>query len=213
MAHVIGLLNQKGGVGKTTLSISICHALAKKHGANKVLLVDADPQGSALAWSETRSKSLPFTIVGLPKKTLHRDLPDIAEKYKYVVIDGAPRVTELARTAIVASDLILVPCTPSPYDVWASQDIIDLIKEAQVYDEGIKYAFVINRKISGTAIGRDVVEALTGLDVQVLDHHIHQRVQFADSASVGHTVIDADPEGKAATEIMELTKEIERIVK
>lgn len=212
MTVVMGVLNQKGGVGKTTLSISLSHAFKILNEKKNVLLVDADPQGSSLAWSETREKPLPFSIIGMPKKTLHRDLPDIAKNYDYVIIDGAPRVTDLARTAIIASDIIIVPCTPSPYDVWASQDIIDLIREAQVYNENIKYRFVINRKIYGTAIGRDVTEALKDLDVEVLDQNIYQRVQFADSASAGHTVIDADPEGKAALEIINLAKEIKGII-
>ena len=141
---IIGVLNQKGGVGKTTISVNLAHALALM--GNRVLLVDADPQGSALAWSAVRVEEPLFPVVGMPKPTLHKDLPSIARDYAYVVIDGAPRVNELCRAAILASDRIIIPVQPSPYDVWASEEVVNLIREARVYKENIRAAFTINRK-------------------------------------------------------------------
>ena len=79
--------------------------------------------------------------------------------YDVVVIDGAPRVNELGRAAILASDVVLIPIQPSPYDVWASSDIVQLVKEAQQFKENLKVVFMINRKIANTAISRDVVSA------------------------------------------------------
>ena len=99
---IIGVLNQKGGVGKTTISVNLAHALTLMGG--RVLLVDADPQGSALSWSAVRAEEPLFPVVGMPKPTLHKDLPSVARDYDYVVIDGAPRVNELCRAAILASD-------------------------------------------------------------------------------------------------------------
>lgn len=207
---IIGVLNQKGGVGKTTLSISIAHTLARKSSSDHVLVVDSDPQQSSLSWSEVREGKLPFTVIGFSKKSLHRDLPQIAKNYKYVIIDGPPRVTELARSCIMASDLILVPCTPSPYDIWASSETVELIKEATIYKEKLKGIFVINRKITNTAIGRDVVDSLNEMALPVLDTHISQRVIFAEAAASGKTVFDVEPEGKAAQEIINLVNDIDR---
>ena len=205
---IIGILNQKGGVGKTTLSLSIAHELARRTSADAVLVVDSDPQQSALNWSEVREIKLPFTVIGFSKKSLHRDLPPIAKNYKHVIIDGSPRVTELARSCIMASDLVVVPCTPSPYDIWASTETIELIKEATIYKEKLKGVFTINRKIANTAIGRDVVEMLNGMELQVLSSHITQRVIFAESAATGKTIFDVEPEGKAAGEISLLVDEL-----
>jgi chromosome partitioning protein len=205
---IIGILNQKGGVGKTTLSVSIAHELARRGVADDVLVVDADPQQSSLNWSEVREGKLPFAVIGFSKKSLHRDLPSIAKNYKHVIIDGPPRVTELARSCIMASDLVLVPCTPSPYDVWASSETVDLIKEALVYKEKLKGVFAINRKIANTAIGRDVVELLNDMELPILNSHISQRVIFAEAAGSGKTVFDVEAEGKAANEIIALVNEI-----
>src|SRR5690349_21753562 len=105
MAFVIGVLNQKGGVGKTTLSVSIAHELARKCKDDSVLVADADPQQSSLNWSEVREGLLPFTVIGFSKKSLHRDLPPLAKNYNYIVIDGPPRVTEVGRSCIMASDI------------------------------------------------------------------------------------------------------------
>src|SRR6478672_10176673 len=146
---IIAILNQKGGVGKTTLAVHVATALAQQ--GRTVLLVDADPQGSALGWSDNRESPL-FPVIGLPKKTLHRELQSLATNYQYVVIDGPPRVNEVARSAILASDLVVIPVQPSPYDVWAAKEIVDLLNEVTAYKERIKSVFVINRKIVKTAI-------------------------------------------------------------
>ena len=200
---IIGVLNQKGGVGKTTIAINLAATIAQS--GSRVLLVDADPQASALAWSAAREEKPIFPVIGMAKPTLHRDLPDIAKDYDVVVIDGAPRVNELGRAAILASDLVLIPVQPSPYDIWAAADTVQLVQEAQQFKPGIKSAFVINRKIANTAIGRDVATALSDFeDVPVLPVALHQRVIYAESAAQGLSVIEADINSDAAREVGQL---------
>lgn len=208
---ILSLLNQKGGVGKTTLAIHLAAALARRGG--RILLIDADPQGSALDWAASRTTEPLFPVVGLPKPTLHRDLATLAAGYDHVVIDGPPRVYEVARSAIMASDLVLIPVQPSPYDVWAAKEIVDLIHEAQVYKPELKAAFAINRKITNTAIGRDVTAALTEYALPVLQAHICQRVSFAESAAQGGTVFEVEPSSLASQEINLLTDELLEFVR
>ncbi len=203
---IIAVQNQKGGVGKTTLAIHISYVLSSFK--NRVLLIDADPQGSSRDWAAAREEQPPFSLVGLDRPTIHRDLPKLAEGYDHVVIDGPPRVTDLARSAIVASDLVVIPIQPSPYDVWAAVEVINLIKEASVFKESLKSVFVINRKIVNTAIGRDVVEALAEYSIPVAKAGVCQRVVFAESAASGQTVIELDRKSSASKEIKALVKEL-----
>ncbi|MBB4397951.1 ParA family partition ATPase [Bradyrhizobium sp. ERR14] len=205
---IIGVLNQKGGVGKTTIAINLAAAYARS--GHRVLLVDADPQGSSLAWSSTREGEPLFPVVGMPKPTLHKELPSIASDYDMVIIDGSPRVSELGRAAIMASDLVVIPVQPSPYDVWASADTVQLIKEAQQFKQSLEAVFVINRKIANTAIGRDVGGALANFDLPICERSLTQRVIYAESAARGLSVLEADPESDAAREILRLAASLSK---
>ncbi|WP_088251680.1 ParA family partition ATPase [Fimbriiglobus ruber] len=206
MPRVIAVLNQKGGVGKTTLTVHLATALARR--GEKVLLIDADPQGSALDWAAARRGTPLFPVAGMPKAGLHKELPALAADYSTVLIDGPPRVYDVARSAIMASDLVLIPVQPSPYDVWAAKEIVDLLHEATVYKPNLKMAFVINRKIANTAIGRDVAEALAEYPIPVLVASVAQRVLFAESATQGMTVYELSPGNPAEKEIDALAAEI-----
>ena len=171
-------------------------------------LVYADPQGSALAWSSAREIDPIFPVVGMPTPTLHRDLPELARDYDHVVIDGAPRVNELGRAAIMASNLVVVPVQPSPYDVWASADIVRLIGEATQFRPALRAVFAINRKIVNTALGRDVVDALADYPIPVLKSAICQRIALAESAAQGQTVFETAPDHPAGNELLALVDEI-----
>ena len=206
---IISVLNQKGGVGKTTLAVHMATAFAT--AGDRVLLVDADAQRSALDWSDSRDGEPLFPVVGLAKKTLHKEIPTLAADYDYVVVDGPPRVNDVARSAIVASDLVVIPVQPSPYDVWAAKEIVDLLGEVAAF-RNVQSIFVINRKIVNTAIGRDVAEALAEYSIPVLTAQVCQRVSFAESAATGKTVLEIDPEGLASQEINALAQEIKELV-
>ena len=99
---IVAFVNQKGGVGKTTLALHLAGRWAGKR--KRVVVVDADPQGSALDWSEQRARegvARLFGVLGLPRETLHRELPAIAADADHVIVDGAPRIAGVARSALL----------------------------------------------------------------------------------------------------------------
>ena len=202
---IIGLLNQKGGVGKTTLAVNIGACLTRR--GSRVLLIDADSQGSALDWAAARKTEPLFPVVGLPRASLHREIGPIAEDYDHVLVDGPPRVTDVARSAIMAADRVIVPVQPSPYDVWAAHEVVALLVEARIYKDDLIAAFAVNRKIANTVIGRDVREALSTYELQTLEATVTQRVVFAEAVAAGESIFERDPRGPAAAEIDSLTSE------
>lgn len=202
---VIAVLNQKGGSGKTTIATHVARSL-QQDGA-KVLLVDSDPQGSARDWAAVREDQ-PLAVVGIDRPTIDRDLKRVAGSVDWVVIDGAPQAADLAVSAIKAADMILIPVQPSPYDIWATSDLVDLIKQRmEVTDGRLKAAFVVSRAIKGTKIGSEIVSALEGYGLPVLRSRITQRVSYPTTASVGSTVMDTEQDKEAVAEISALVAE------
>lgn len=208
--HVIAVLNQKGGSGKTTIATQLVRAL-QLEGAD-VLLVDSDPQGSARDWAAAHEDQ-PVPVVGIDRPIIEKSLKSIGRK-DHIVIDGAPQIEALAVSAIKAADFILIPVQPSPYDVWATADLVDLVKtRIEVMDGRLKAAFVISRAIKGTKIGNEITAALADYGLPVLASRIIQRVIYPTSAATGQTVFEFEPEGEAAQEIRALAGEIKNMLK
>ena len=210
---IVALLNQKGGTGKTTIALHLAGAWARE--GRRVTLVDADPQGSALDWSLQRAReNVPrlFGVIGLARDTLHREAPDMARDADHVVIDGPPRVAGLMRSALLAADVVLIPVQPSPFDGWASVEMLALIGEARIYRPQLAARFVLNRCAARTIIARETAATLANHDPPVLSSTIGQRVVFADAAQTGRLVSEIAEDGAAAREITALAAEVRRIV-
>ena len=208
---IIALLNQKGGVGKTTLATHLAGELAMQ--GQSIILLDADPQGSALDWTQRRQQNglrRLFGAVGLARETLHQEAPELARRADHVIIDGPPRIAALARSALLAADLALIPVQPSPYDVWASAEMVALIRETQVFRPTLRAAFVINRRVGTTVIGREARHALADQPLPALLSEVRQRIVFADSAAAGQLACELDADSLAAHEITALTHEVLR---
>jgi chromosome partitioning protein len=203
--YVIAVLNQKGGTGKTTISVHLARELQLK--GREVLLVDSDPQGTARDWAAAKEEQ-PLTVIGVDRPTLDRDVKKLGVK-DFIIIDGAPQLSNMATSAIKAADLVLIPVQPSPYDIWATAELVDNVKQRiEITDGALKAAFVVSRVIVGTKIGKEIFEILAGYQLPVLKSAIAQRVIFPISAAEGRTVMDYEPGSQAAQEIRALTAEV-----
>lgn len=209
MSKIIAVLNQKGGAGKTTLSTNIARALQQE--GKKVLLADSDPQGSARDWSAAANAEL-LPVLGFDRPTLTKDIQAV-DNHDWIIIDGAPSIAELAVSAIKCADVILIPVQPSPYDVWACEDLVDIIKTRQQVTNGKpKAAFVISRAIKNTQLSKEIGEALAGYELPVFKHFTSQRVIYPKSAAIGSTVLDEEPTGDASAEIRAIVQELKEFL-
>lgn len=199
---VVAILNQKGGVGKTTLSINLARAI--QLSGCKVVLIDADPQGSTRDWNSANGGRL-LPVLGLDRKTIEADIKNI-QGYEYAIIDGAPQLREMAVATIKAADIVLIPVQPSPLDIWATSDLIELIKERQTISNKPKAAFIVSRQIQNTQVGKDVRDVLSQSGLKVFDNGTFQRVAYSDSLATGSTALDIT--GKAKEEMELITNEL-----
>ena len=207
---VVSIAIQKGGSGKTTIATHLARGL-QLEGLD-ILLVDSDPQGSARDWAAAHEEQ-PVPVVGIDRPIIDKSLKSIGRK-DFIVIDGAPQIEALAVSAIKAADFVLIPVQPSPYDVWATSDLVDLVKaRIEILDGRLQAAFVISRAIKGTKIGNEITSALGDYGLPVLTSRITQRVIYPTSAATGQTVFEREPDGEAAHEIQALIAEIKQLLK
>ena len=198
---VLSFLNQKGGVGKTTLATNVATALAQL--GHKVFFIDADPQGSALDWSAARESEPFFPVVGLPKETLHREIAALSAPYGWTIIDGPPRVHTVAKSAIVASDMVVIPVQPSPLDLWATEATLKMAR-----DERRRALIVLNRVPPRSSLTDDIAAELAGAGVPIAAARIGNRVALARAMALGLGVVESAGTAPASTEINALAKEV-----
>ena len=167
---VISIVNQKGGVGKSTIAVNLA-VCAVKDG-QKVLLIDADVQGSSLAFRAIREAD-DLQAVAITKPTIYKDVVNFVN-FDLIIIDAGGRDNALFRSAIMAASygILIIPVLPSQYDIWATEDTLESLREARSIVDIEAYA-LFNQVIQNTNISKEAKEALEELtlekDVKLLD--------------------------------------------
>ena len=207
---ILGFINQKGGVGKSTLSQNVAAYLAL-NGA-RVLLIDADKQATTTDWAESRSDNpAPFTVVSMARDGMAKDAIRMAVDYDHTIIDGPRDAEIITRNVIIASDIVIVPLEPSAFSINAARTTLAQVEECQVMKPNLKCALVVSRKISGTVLGNDIRELAAESGFLILTQDVTTRIAFAEAATMAQTIFEYQPKGDAAKDIARLGREIERM--
>jgi chromosome partitioning protein len=195
---VIGLVNQKGGVGKTTVAINLAVALALQDFA--VLLIDSDPQGSVLQWHSIQNDHL--IDVERPVEALSRaGLRKRKKRYDYIVIDAPPAIGDITLEVLTAADLVFIPVGPSALDLWSSKQILSLLKDRRRKRLRQKAMVLICKKIPGTRVAREAKEAVSIYGLDIVPVEISQRIAYVEAMIAGLAVTQYAPKSMAAQEI------------
>jgi chromosome partitioning protein len=211
--YVIAVLSLKGGVGKTTLATNL--AAAAHLRGKSTILVDLDKQGSSLDWGSMRSESSKLAGIAVSKHDRNFSrarLLELATGREVVVLDGPPRIGDQSSAAAIAADIVVIPVTPGPFDLWATDETLQELDRADALREQlgrgpVRRLFVANRCAARTVLTRSARDAL-GQRGQVSDTTIQQRVVYPESAATGESVLTTQPKGPAAAELQKLFDEI-----
>jgi chromosome partitioning protein len=209
---VIAVVGNKGGAGKTTLSVNLAAGLAQQSGEGRIAIIDADPQGSSLQWHEVAEVSDRISVFAATA-ALPSLIQELAGTFNCLIVDCPPSVqAPQAVDVLKVSNLALIPVQPSPVDLWATVHIEQAISNARVFNPGLQSMLVINQLEARTTLSRVVREALKEISLPVANTALRRRAVYRNSALEGKTVFEMGARGAAAVEELEqLIQEVNRL--
>ncbi len=194
---VIALVSNKGGVGKTTLSLNISAALARTYST---VIIDADPQRSSLQWHAI-SSNIDMPLVVAAKKNLQKQVTSLLTNYEWVIIDCPPSVhSKQTKSALIIANIALIPVQPSPLDLWAVIDVETALIEARKTNLKLQALLIINQVEVRTTISKLMPDALAELEISVASSVIRRRAIYRNSALEGKTIFQMGKRGAVAVE-------------
>lgn len=205
--RILTVAQQKGGSGKTTLAAHLAVALARQSG-EPVAILDVDPQGSLGTWYEARERSLGEDETGLEFRTAsgwgaRREARSLARSHGYVVVDTPPKTDTDAKPAIDAADYVIVPVQPTPVDLWATSQTIELASR-----ESTPALLVLNRVPPRASLTAEMTDAIVESGYDTLTTRLGNRTVFAAAMGKGFAVTEEAPTSKAALEVASLIEEL-----
>lgn len=206
----IALCGQKGGAGKTTTATNIAAELVTR--GTRVLLVDADPQGSASWWvakAHERAQPAPELVKG--DEQMHKRLPQLAERFDVTVIDCPGRLTAVVRSALVVADVAILPCGSGALDGWSFVETVKQVREAQRVRPALQAFALVAHVDMRRAVGRSVHDVIKQAEIEQLDAELIDRAEYEEAPWEGQGVTTWSPSSQAAAEVRALVDEVLRL--
>lgn len=211
IAHIIAVGGIKGGVGKTTIATNLAIDLSNE--GHRVLLVDADEQGSSTTFTRFRKDTdeieTKYVTMQLRDSSIKTELPEFAKAYDYVILDVGGRDTSSLRNTMVIADILLLPFPPRSLDVWTAPTVQELVENAQVYNEGLKALAFLNKADPSGTMNEDTIELLETVErLTYIDTPVGDRKAFAHATNAFKSVLEMNSDQKAVNEVKALYKRI-----
>lgn len=216
-AKVITVFNQKGGCGKTTIAMSLAGSFGLR--GYTTLVVDMDPQGTASRWSSAAPEERPFpaSVMSLApmEGKMHREVKNHIEKFDAIFIDCPPAMTSAAPTsAMLVSDLALIPVVPSPADIWAAESAKKLAEAAQANNEDLLARVVANMVQRSTSLAKELMELLDeDKEFPLMKSSLGSRAAFREAQILGSTVHQVPRAVTAIAEVEAMADEVLGLLK
>ena len=209
MDVIIAMGGQKGGTGKSTTAVNLAVELGRRN--HKVVLVDAGPQGTTTTWRDAAIEAghpVPELVRVLEADKLVEQLPDLADRYDYVLVDLPSELGGLQRAALVVADVVVMPCGASAAEMWALTESTDLLNEARKRNPELR-AFILQTRVQrGTTAGKCLREDLKAWGVHVLYQQLINRVAYREAMALGLGVTSMKGAAEATREFMDLVQEL-----
>ena len=202
---IIAVVSAKGGTGKSTIALNLAGVLSSDK--QRVLLIDADPQGSIARWSEIRKQDEPDILVQ-PSPVIEKKIKKANKKYDLIIFDSPPTFKKRMRTVIRSSDMLIIPVTPGLADFWSTQKLVDIYLEEKEKRPKLDARLIINRVDRRTRLGREFRSFLQKLSIPILITEIPQRIIYSEAWHAGMTVDRLKPNSNGAKDFKLLSKEI-----
>ena len=206
---IVAMCGQKGGSGKTTAALAAASELLAR--GYRVLLVDADPQGSVRTWADVAAEAghATPTVVAMGAQ-MHKpgQLDALVTSYDVTVIDCPPRHGEIQRAALMVADLAVLPCGPAAVDAWAMAESVELVQKAQELRPALRAVALITRRIHRTTIGASARKALRATGLPVMRTELYSRVAYQEAPAAGLGMAQYAPHDKAANEVKRFVTEL-----
>lgn len=210
MIYTIGGI--KGGSGKTTIATNFTVYLASRN--RDVLLVDADDQETATdftAWRNDRTdNNSGYTAIQLANDSVRTEVQKLSKKYDDIIIDTGGRDTTSQRSALVVSDVYIVPFIPRSFDIWTLEKVVKLIREIKAVNPTLQPICFLNRTDTRGADNEEAASLLKeAADINFIDAPLANRKSYSNAAANGMAVFEIRPrDPKADEEFFALTAQL-----